>query len=145
MQLRDYQKEISQEASEILKKLGIVYLSMEVRTGKTLTALNAADLYGAKKVLFLTKKKAIKSIEEDYKKMGFSYDLKVINNESAHKFIDNYDFIISDEHHRNGAFPKANNMTKFIKKNYSTLPMIFFKWHTSSRKLLANLSPVLAQ
>jgi len=125
MKLRDYQKEISQQAAETLKKLGIVYLSMEVRTGKTLTALNAAYLYGAKKVLFLTKKKAIKGIEDDYKKMGFSYSLKVINNESAHKFIDNYDFIISDEHHRNGAFPKANNMTKFIKKNYSNLPMIF--------------------
>lgn len=125
MELRQYQKNISKQASEILKGKKIVYLSMEVRTGKTLTALNTAELYGAKNVLFLTKKRAIKSIEDDYKNFGFSFDLKAINNESAHKFIGEYDLIISDEHHRNGAFPKANKMTKFIKDNYSHLPMIF--------------------
>ena len=125
MELRQYQKDISKQASEILEGKKIVYLSMEVRTGKTLTALNAAELYGAKNVLFLTKKRAIKSIEDDYKNFGFSFDLKAINNESAHKFIGEYDLIISDEHHRNGAFPKANKMTKFIKDNYSHLPMIF--------------------
>jgi len=123
--LRDYQRELSKRANAILKELHIVYLSMEVRTGKTLTSLNAAELFGAKKVLFLTKKKAISSIEDDYKKFGFTFDLTVINNESAHKFIDDYDFLISDEHHRNGAFPKANKMTRFIKDNYSDLPMIF--------------------
>lgn len=125
MELRQYQKDISKQASEILKGKKIVYLSMEVRTGKTLTALNTAELYGAKNVLFLTKKRAIKSIEDDYKNFGFSFDLKVINNESAHKFIGEYDLLISDEHHRNGAFPKANKMTKFIRYNYSHLPMIF--------------------
>lgn len=125
MELRQYQKDISKQASEILEGKKIVYLSMEVRTGKTLTALNTAELYGAKNVLFLTKKRAIKSIEDDYKNFGFSFDLKAINNESAHKFIGEYDLIISDEHHRNGAFPKANKMTKFIKDNYSHLPMIF--------------------
>ena len=125
MELRQYQKNISKQASEILEAKKIVYLSMEVRTGKTLTALNTAELYGAKNVLFLTKKRAIKSIEDDYKNFGFRFDLKVINNESAHKFIGEYDLIISDEHHRNGAFPKPNKMTKFIKDNYSHLPMIF--------------------
>jgi hypothetical protein len=123
--LRDYQKELSERANDTLKRLHIVYLSMMVRTGKTLTSLNTAELYGAKKVLFLTKKKAISSIKEDYKNFGFTFGLTVINNESAHKYIDNYDFLISDEHHRNGAFPKANKMTRFIKNNYSHLPMIF--------------------
>jgi hypothetical protein len=123
--LRDYQKELSERANDTLKRLHIVYLSMMVRTGKTLTSLNTAELYGAKKVLFLTKKKAISSIKEDYKNFGFTFGLTVINNESAHKYIDNYDFLISDEHHRNGAFPKANKMTRFIKNKYSHLPMIF--------------------
>jgi superfamily II DNA or RNA helicase len=95
MELRQYQKDISKQASEILEGKKIVYLSMEVRTGKTLTALNAAELYGAKNVLFLTKKRAIKSIEDDYKNFGFSFDLMAINNESAHKFIGKYDLIIS--------------------------------------------------
>ena len=125
MELRPYQLEISGRANEILKNLHIVYLSMEVRTGKTLTALNTCKLYGAVNVLFLTKKRAIKSIEDDYKNFGFDFKLTVINNESAHKFIDDYDLVISDEHHRNGAFPKPNQMTRFIKDNYSNLPMIF--------------------
>ena len=34
---------------------------------ETLTSLNAANIYGAKKVLFVTKKKAISSILNDYK------------------------------------------------------------------------------
>ena len=143
MELRQYQKDISKQASEILQGKNIVYLSMEVRTGKTLTALNTAELYGAKNVLFLTKKRAIKSIEDDYKNFGFSFDLKAINNESAHKFIGEYDLIISDEHHRNGAFPKANKMTKFIKDNYSQFTNDLFKWYAASRELQPDISPVL--
>lgn len=122
---RDYQIDLSNKASKILKDKKIVYLSMEVRTGKTLTSLKTAELYGAKNVLFLTKKRAISSIETDYNNFGFDFKLTVINNESAHKYLDDYDLIISDEHHRNGAFPKPNKMTKFIKQYYSDLPMIF--------------------
>lgn len=98
---------------------------MEVRTGKSLTSLNAASLYGAKHVLFITKKKAIPSIESDYNKFGFKFKLTVINNESVHKLEDAYDFLISDEHHRNGGFPKPSVRTKLIKQMFGNLPMIF--------------------
>ena len=54
-QLRDYQIDIANQAVGILKINKIVYLSVEVRCGKTLMALETAKLYGAKKVLFLTK------------------------------------------------------------------------------------------
>lgn len=123
--LRDYQIEISKQAYEILRCLKIVYLTMEVRTGKTLTALETAKIYGAKNVLFLTKKKAISSIENDYKNFGYSFSLTVINNESIHLIHSNFDLLISDEHHRNGAFPKPNKTTKIIKQKYANLPMIF--------------------
>ena len=63
--LRDYQIEISEQAANKLDLLGFVYLAMEVRTGKTITALNAAKLYGAKNVLFVTKIKAFSSIQND--------------------------------------------------------------------------------
>jgi hypothetical protein len=126
IQLREYQIEISNKAVEILKKLKIVYLAMEVRTGKTLTALNTAELYKSKKVLFLTKKKAIQSILSDYNSCNYTYELVVINNESIHLIKDNdFDLLISDEHHRNGAFPKPNKVTKIIKERFSKLPMIF--------------------
>ena len=45
-----------------------------MRTGKTLTALETARLCKAKKVLFLTKKKAIESIKSDYNDFYFPYE-----------------------------------------------------------------------
>lgn len=123
--LRDYQTEIANKAYTILFNYNIVYLAMEVRTGKTLTALEIAKIYGAKNVLFLTKKKAISSIENDYKNFNYQYKLTVINNESIHLINDNFDLLISDEHHRNGAFPKPNKTTQIIREKYRNLPMIF--------------------
>ena len=125
MELRKYQKELANKGVTILTVHGIVYLAMEVRTGKTLTALEIAKLYGSKNVLFITKKKAIKSIEKDYKDFGYTFNLTVINNESLHLLYGKYDLLISDEHHRNGAFPKPNKVTQLIKQKYANLPMIF--------------------
>jgi hypothetical protein len=125
LQLREYQIKISAQAAEVLEHKKIVYLAMAVRTGKTITALNTAKLFGAKKVLFLTKKKAISSIQWDYDNFGFTFDLTVINDESLHLVTDIYDLIIHDEHHRFGAFPKPNKVAQLFKKRYSKLPMIF--------------------
>jgi len=125
--LRDYQKEISFGGFEILNKYGLVYLSMEVRTGKTATALEIANLHNAKNVLFLTKKKAISSIQNDYKDFGYEgkFNLTIINDESMHLMNDIFDFAIHDEHHRFGAFPKPNKAAKLFKEKYGKLPMIF--------------------
>jgi hypothetical protein len=125
MQLRPYQEKLSTEALGVLKSRGIVYLAMEVRTGKTLTALNTAQLFAAKRVLFLTKKKAISSIQWDYDNFGFDFDLTIINDESLHLVTGEFDLIIHDEHHRFGAFPKPNATAKEFKKRFSKLPMIF--------------------
>lgn len=125
LQLRPYQEKLSAQGVEILKHKKIVYLAMEVRTGKTLTALNIAKLYEAKNVLFLTKKKAISSIQWDYDNFGFDFDLTIINDESLHLVNVDFDLIIHDEHHRFGAFPKPNKVAVLFKKRYSHLPMIF--------------------
>jgi len=125
IQLREYQKEISINGLEILKKFKILYLAMEVRTGKTLTSLHISDLYGAKNVLFATKKKAIPSILNDYKLLNPNYQITVINDESLHKVDDTFDLVIHDEHHRFGAYPKPNKSAKLFKQNYGNLPMIF--------------------
>ena len=103
MELRPYQEKLSAEALGVLKSRGIVYLAMEVRTGKTLTALNTAQLFAAKRVLFLTKKKAMSSIQWDYDNFGFDYHLTIINDESLHLVNGEFDLIIHDEHHRFGA------------------------------------------
>lgn len=124
--LRDYQSEISLRGVEILKKYGLVYLSMEVRTGKTATALQIAKLFGALNVLFLTKKKAIPSISKDYEDFGFNFHLTVWNDESMHNLPNyNFDLVIHDEHHRFGAFPKPNKSAKLFREKFGRLPMIF--------------------
>jgi predicted SpoU family rRNA methylase len=126
MELRQYQKELSAKAAEILQHKKIVYLAMEVRCGKTLTALNIAKLFGAKKILFITKKKAISSIQFDYDNFGFDFEIVIINDQSLHKILDtDFDLIVSDEHHKYGAFPKPNKVAVLFKKRYSHLPMIF--------------------
>jgi hypothetical protein len=127
LKLRPYQEEIAEQGLAILSKYKIVYLSMEVRVGKTLTALSIAERYGAKNVLFLTKKKAVESgtIQNDYNLLAPSYSITITNNESLHKVTGTFDLLISDEHHRNGSYPKPNITTKEIKKRYAHLPMIF--------------------
>ena len=122
--LRDYQLKLSNDANAILRRLGFVYLALEVRVGKTAIALNTAKLYGAKNVLFITKKKAIKSIESDYVEFGFDFNISVINTESLHKVTGNFDLIISDEHHKYGAFPKPSNGAVYFKKTFGHLPII---------------------
>ena len=125
MELRNYQTRLSKEAAEILQRKKIVYLAMEVRTGKTITALQTAENYGAKNVLFLTKLKAFSSVQSDYDNVGFSFKLTIANDESLHKISCNFDLVIHDEHHRFGAFPKPNATAKLFKKMYGNLPMIF--------------------
>jgi hypothetical protein len=124
-QLRDYQIDIANQAVGILNINKIVYISAQVRTGKSLMALETARLYGAKRVLFLTKKKAISSIEDDYNDFGYTFHLEVVNDESMHKIEGNFDLIIHDEHHRFGAFPKPGAGTKLFKKMFGAKPMIF--------------------
>ncbi len=124
IKLRDYQTKGAEQGCKILKELGLVYFCWSVRTGKTLTALQTASNYGAKNVLFLTKKKAIKSIEDDYSKLPFKFALTVINYESLHKVKGDFDLIILDENHGNAAFPKPSKRTREIKLRFSRLPMI---------------------
>ena len=116
--LRDYQTDIAGRAFDILKTSRFVYLAMEVRTGKTLTSLEIADMLGSSNVLFLTKKKAISSIELDYAKKKRGYYLRVINYESMHHFQSerSWDIIIADEAHCLGAFPKPSERALALKE-----------------------------
>lgn len=114
---RTYQENIIKEGTKRLSRLRIILLAMEVRTGKTLTSLGIANAMDVNAVLFITKKKAISSIESDYKLLKPSYEIKVINYESVHKLTTNdYDLIIADESHCLGAFPKPSVRTKRIKE-----------------------------
>lgn len=116
-EFRQYQTDIIHKAYDILSEHGFVYLAMEVRTGKTLTSLGLADYAGAKKVLFVTKKKAMSSIEDDYKLLEPGYILRVINYESLHHVANEHkwDVIILDEAHGLGAFAKPSERAVAVK------------------------------
>lgn len=123
--LRDYQIKNASECTDILNKYGLVYLQHTVRTGKTLTALKIAENIKAKKVLFVTKKKAISSIVSDFNNLKFNYELDVINYESLHKNDSKYDLIVLDEAHSIASFPKPSIRTKLIKEKFSNCKIIY--------------------
>jgi hypothetical protein len=104
--LRDYQEQGSTDAAAILRDKRMVYLAWEVRTGKSLTAFATLQKVGADRCLFVTKKKAIKSIEADAAAIGF--DAVVTNYESLHKVKETFRYIVVDEAHTCGAFPKPS-------------------------------------
>lgn len=115
---RDYQVDIINRAVDILRQHRFLYLAMEVRTGKTLTSLGIAKLCNAENVLFVTKKKAISSIESDYATLNPGYKIEVINYESLHLVVDKakWDLIICDEAHSMGAFPKPSGRAVLVKQ-----------------------------
>lgn len=125
MTLRDYQESISDEAAKMLGWLNICYLSMQVRTGKTITALAAAEKFGAKDVLFVTKKKAIGSINDDFIALSPSFSLSVTNYEQTHNYDGSPDLVILDEAHCLGQYPIAAERTKILKKICDGKPIIY--------------------
>tara|TARA_Y100000401_G_scaffold116934_1_gene124034 strand:+ start:7009 stop:8241 length:1233 start_codon:yes stop_codon:yes gene_type:complete len=117
IKFRDYQSDIINKGVNIIKHHRFLYLAMEVRTGKTLTALGICNELDINNVLFVTKKKAIPSIEKDYELYQPKYKMQTINYESLHKINPNgWDVIICDEAHGMGAFPKPNGRAKKIKQ-----------------------------
>lgn len=117
VQFRDYQTKIIYDGAKILSEHGFLYLAMEVRTGKTLTSLGIASKTCIGNVLFLTKKKAMSSIDADYKMLAPMYDLTIMNYESLHKLPDDikWELIICDEAHSMGAFAKPSLRAKQVK------------------------------
>lgn len=117
VEFRPYQKDIIDSGSKILREYRFLYLAMEVRTGKTLTSLGIANEMRVKHVLFITKKKAMSSIEEDYAMLQPSFKMTVINYESLHHVMDDemWDLIILDEAHGLGAFAKPSERAIMVK------------------------------
>lgn len=111
-----HQIRISKEGYEILKKNRILYLSMEERTGKSLTSILVCEKLNVENsVLIVTKKRAL----EDWHQLTELYDAKhnyvLINYESLHKLDkkSKFDVIIIDEaHHALSSYPKPSKTHK---------------------------------
>jgi hypothetical protein len=125
LRLRDYQEEISNKAVELLKKYKIAYLALQVRTGKTLTSFATAHKFGAKSVLFVTKKKAIIDIVNQFSGSGIEMGIYVTNYEQLGNVHESFDLIIIDEAHSLSAFPVPSARAKELKRICLGKPIIY--------------------
>ena len=109
VKLRDYQKKASKKLTKLCQIKKCAYLSGECRTGKTMVALSVVRNMALEKVLVITKKKAIPSIESDIRKMNLEKVVSVTNFEMLKKYRgSSWNMIIVDEAHSVGAFPKPS-------------------------------------
>lgn len=112
IELRDYQETLSGQAADLLRQYHIAYLAFDMRTGKTLTALSACNKMDYSRVLFITKKKAIASVESDYSQSGYAFKLKVVNYEQVINLaLEPWDVVIVDEAQSLKAYPKPSGRT----------------------------------
>jgi len=134
IKLRDYQERIAEEACALLCTHGMAYLALAVRTGKTITALYTAELLRKhsmlpmRTVVFLTKKKAIESIQQDFARLAADYVLLVMNYEQVkigNKWLEDADLFILDEAHGLGQYPKPAERTKLLRSIIGRKPVIY--------------------
>lgn len=107
----------SDEARAILAKYNIVYLAMEERTGKTLTAIRTAEKIEAKKILVLTKKAAVQGWIDTIAQYNHSFDAITITNYHMAKDLvkQRFSLIILDEAHNYiSGYPKRSAMNKLL-------------------------------
>lgn len=125
MELRPYQKSIAKKAADIIDRLHIVYLALEPRVGKTLTALTICELRKAARVLFVTKKKAINDIVDQAARMGYDFELFVTNYEQLHNVNYGWDIVVIDEAHSIGAFPIPSLRAKELRRICKATPIVY--------------------
>lgn len=127
MKLRPYQEKALSQVIHKLQTYDICYLAGEVRTGKTLVALHAA--YKLKgnlfPILFVTKKLAISGIRQDVEQSGLDLDVTVCNYEQLHKIDFTPSFIIYDEAHCLGMFPKPAKKTVMARQKFAGITTLF--------------------
>jgi hypothetical protein len=123
IQLRDYQKVASRKLTKLCQIKKCAYLSGECRTGKTMVALSVVRNMALEKVLVITKKKAIPSIESDIRKMNLEKVVSVTNFEMLKRFRgSSWNMIIVDEAHSVGAFPKpSQRYLNILKLRYNSI------------------------
>lgn len=127
IQLSPHQSDAVDKGLIILREYGILYLALEMRLGKTLTALTICQEYDADSVLFVTKKNAIESVMSDANLIHRDYNVHVTNYEQVSKLnSDDYDLIILDESNEKiSAFPKMSATANTIKVICKGKPIIF--------------------
>ncbi len=157
MQPYNHQTEISGQGAAILAQHGAVYLAMEERTGKTLTAILIAEKAKAKRVLVVTKAKALPDWLKTIKDYKPAMPIDVVSYHQAYKHSSAaYDFAIIDEAHAIlSGYPKPGKILREVRQvvygkpivylsatphaqSYSQLFHQFALWHKSPWAKFAN-------
>jgi len=122
-----HQVRLAKRAYSILSEHMIVYLSMEERTGKTLTAILTLEHSRLNRVLVVTKKQALagwlETLEAFKPKTGFT----VTNYHQVSKFNpEDFDVVILDEAHNYiSGFPKKSKLADSVARVTKGKPIIF--------------------
>jgi hypothetical protein len=128
MQLYDYQKNILERGIKILDTHKIIYLALEMRLGKSPIAIHLiAHTHKTDEdtSLFITKKKAVQSIQDDINALQGSFlgQIEVINYESLHKISEKkFKCIVLDEAHTCGTYPKPTKIQKAVNSLFTLNP-----------------------
>lgn len=122
-----HQEKIALLALEKLRKYALVYLAMEERTGKSLSAILACEHSPyLNRILIITNKKPIKGWNDtisSYKPKKYYY---VINYEALHKLeSQDWDLIILDEAHNLAKFPVPGKRQKAVRALTKGKPIIY--------------------
>lgn len=119
-----HQIEYSNKLYDMLKERGYAYLAGKPRSGKTLTAILTVEKCNdnVKKVLVLTKKNAIEGWNKVLEAFKHNKEYFVTNYEKVTKLQPTYDFIIIDESHNIGTFPRPSQRYLAIKKISWNIP-----------------------
>lgn len=121
-----HQLSLSLVGLEILKQHGILYLAMEERTGKTLTAIIAAEMSKYKSILVITKKAALDGWRETLDAYEHKKSYTTINYHKAHKVTHDFDLVILDESHNYiSSFPKPGKIWKELRPMLRLKPIIY--------------------
>ncbi len=134
------QKECIKASLPILQDKKLVYLHMQERTGKTLSAISILYLYhrlqeSPIKLLVITKKKAIDDYQKALKPFNHqeNFESLVLNYESSLLKLKNMDFdfngvILDESHNAVSSYPNESVTFKKIKQLFLSkgdIPMIF--------------------
>jgi len=125
----DYQLAKADEAYQVLAEYMLVYLAMEERTGKTLTAILTIEKTSAniQNVLVITKKNAISGWTGTLNLYATTKQFTVTNYHSVAKLNpDDYDLVILDEAHNYiSSFPKQSKLWKQVAMFTEDRPLIY--------------------
>lgn len=132
-----HQIELAKQIVDVIREHGLVYVSAEERTGKTLSSILAAEALSVQKILILTKKKALEGWEDTLNRFHHNKVYTLCNYHSAHKLGNQeFDLIILDESHSYlSGYPKVGAIWRQVAVFTKDKPIVYLSATPSAQSL----------